>query len=188
MTHTMPRHAVAVQGQLAAPWPSYEAINEEAMRAAEAALGHNVEQLSIDCGLSRRELNKQRERAASDGEGGPAAIGRQLLYRAALLLSAVRARYGTERTLPAARLIAKACGVQIADTLPEVDQRDERVTDLRLVASAERAAGSALMEALDAAIDGIDQKEARAMAPTIDRAIERLSTLRTLAERRASGE
>lgn len=173
-----PRHPA--KGQLELPWPSYEALNEAALRAADVALGHDVEQLSLDCGLSRRELNKQRERRPEENEGGPAALGRQTLYRAALLLAAVRSRFGAERVRPAARLIARACGVELADEIAPAESR--RKAELAIIADATAEACQAAALASEAAADGIDPREAERLLPQVAEVLERWSTLRAFLE------
>lgn len=174
MPHKMQQLRLSVEGQSAPTWPSYEAMNEEALRAADVALGRDVEQLAIDCGLSRRELNKQRERTPDDDQGGPASLGRQSLYRAALFLDTVRQRFGAERCKPAARLVAKACGVQIAEPVAaSAALAGDPLTLLRQAISSEAELAQAAQLLGQALADGrLDPREARELLPEFDEAIE----------------
>lgn len=174
MTHRMQQLALPVEGQHEPAWPSYEAMNEEALRAADVALGRDVEQIALDCGLSRRELNKQRERTPDDDQGGPASLGRQCLYRLALYLDTVRRRYGAERCKPAARLVAKACGVEVADRVAGRSGANSPSGIFRISIEANRELGDYLQKLEQFAANGLDRTERERLVVELDEVLERV--------------
>lgn len=186
MPHKMRQLELPVQDQFDPGWPTYEALNEEALRAADIALGRDVEQLALDCGLSRRELNKQRERTPDDDQGGPASLGHQALYRAALYLDSVRRRFGADRCRPAARLVARACGASVADEIPAWEFTDESPLGLlRLGIEANRELADYLEKLDDRIADGrLDVADARALLPELDQVLERAMGAKVALQRR----
>lgn len=155
-------------------------LNRRARFAAEVALGHDVEWIAADCGLSARELGKQREIRPLDNEGGPAGAGRQWAYRLCLLVDSVRRRYGTERTAPLARLVAEAAGHALAAPLPAAAEDGNRDDALRVLGRAMSAFGQAAESFAAAAENGVDAREAAGLIPDVDRALERMHSVRAL--------
>lgn len=186
MPHRMKQLELPVEGQVDPGWPTYEAMNEEALRAADIALGRDVEQLALDCGLSRRELNKQRERTPDDDQGGPASLGHQALYRAALYLDSVRRRFGADRCRPAARLIARACGAAVADEIRAKEIEDDTPrTILRLGIEANRELADYLAQLDTRIADGdLSPRDARALLPELDEVLERAMGAKVALQRR----
>lgn len=169
-----------VEGQHASAWPRPEALFEDALAAANAALGRDVEQLAVDCGLSRRELNKQRERGDVDPDlGGPAALGHQWLYRAALWLDAVRRRYGADRVRDAARLVARACGVDLAEPVAGKTGSNSNSGIFRVSLEANRELGDYL-DKLDLALanNDLDPVEIKGLIKELDDVGERTNGAR----------
>lgn len=175
-----------VEGEVGARWPTPQELNLDAILAAHVALGHDVAALAADCGLSQRELNKQREHQELDDEGGPAALGHQWAYRLGVLFVSVRRRFGSERLAPLVRLLVHAAGFDVAR--PVASARTAAAEgQLAAVAAVMRETAEAVAKATRAIESGggIDGREARELLPEIDDARETLATLRALVEARA---
>lgn len=166
---SLPASGLPVEDQDAAPWSDPEVLETAVVRALDELLGHDVDRLAGVSGISRRELNKQRER------------GRKIwLARLCQLGRAAFDRFGAERTEPAARLFAQACGHDLARAVPATAADGNREGALQLLACAMREFGQASSRFAAAAADGIDAREAEALIPEVDQAAAALAAVRQL--------
>lgn len=169
----MPRSLTArdtrVEDQPLPAWSDPEQVETASIRAIDELLGHDVDRIAGVVGLSRRELNKQRERRPD----------RKLwLVRLCEMGRAVAERFGTERTAPAARLFARACGHDLATGAPAASADGCHDDVLHLLAGAMREFGEVATGLSEAALDGVDRQEALALIPEVDQAVERLQAIR----------
>lgn len=172
-TPTIPPIDSARQDQETFPWSNPEALQDACIRALDALLGHDVERLAAVSGISRRELNKQRERRADR-------LGTQWLHRLCAIGRATVERFGSERAAPAARLFARACGLEISSAVPEAAAAGSAGSELAVLARAMKEFSEAASGVADAAVDGIDRREAAALLPEVDEALQEMQAVRRL--------
>ena len=111
MPRILLRQAHVVEDQSPAYWSDPEGVQDACIAALDVLLGRDVERIAAVSGISRRELNKQRERRQD-------LLGKQWLHRLVQLGRLTVTRFGAERTAPAARLFARACGHELAASVP----------------------------------------------------------------------
>lgn len=171
MPRTIPPPAAPVEDQLKLLWSDPERCSDACLRALDEMLGHDVERLANATGISRRELNKQRERRDDK-------FGRHWLHRLVTLAHRTAASFGAERTRAAAQLFARACGHELASVVPEAAAGHQKETDLALLARSMREFSEASLGYATAAENGIDPSEARALLPEVDQALAQLQAMR----------
>ncbi|MEO8277415.1 MAG: hypothetical protein ABI639_14470 [Thermoanaerobaculia bacterium] len=168
MTNIIAPPAVTVEDLNERFWSNDAAIEDAAVAALNELLGADVVELAGDIGISRRELNKQRER------------GRKLwLARISQLARRVAVRFGPERTAAAARLFARASGHELAVAISPGAQRGESTSAIALLTRAMREVNDAAAKYADRAIDGIDRQDACALLPEFDQALDYLQGIRS---------
>lgn len=160
-------------------WSDPEALQDACIASLDSMLGHDVERLAAVSGISRRELNKQRERRADK-------LGKQWLHRLCALGRATAIRFGAERTAPAARLFARACGHELASAVPAAAVAGETESELAVLARAMKEFSEAAAGVAGAAVDGIDRREALALLPEVDEALQELQSVRRLLVERST--
>lgn len=166
-----------VEDQLARDWSDPEAIQDACIAVMNTCLGHDVERLAAVSGISRRELNKQRERRADR-------LGKQWMHRLALILRATTMKFGRERTAPAVRLLAHAAGHELAASLPVPVDGGQADLDSSLLATTMREVLDAAAKFAAAAVDGVDRQDAAQLLPEFDEALDHLHAMRDrIAER-----
>lgn len=169
--------APLVEDQLANDWSDPEEIQDACIAVMDTCLGHDVERLAAVSGISRRELNKQRERRADR-------LGKQWMHRLALILRATSMKFGRERTAPAVRLLAHAAGHELAASVPHAAERGQADLDTSLLATTMREVLDAAAKFAAAAVDGVDRQEAAQLLPEFDEALDQLHAMRDrIAER-----
>lgn len=158
-----------VEDQPLPEWSDPEQVETASIRAIDELLGHDVDRIAAVLGVSRRELNKQRERRPD----------RKLwLFRLCEIAHAVVERFGPDRAAPAARLFARACGHDLATGAPPASTGGCHDDVLHLLAGAMREFGEVATGLSEAALDGVDRREAEQLIPEVDQAIERLQAIR----------
>lgn len=169
----MPRSLTArtpnVEDQQPLPWSDPEAIETACIHAIDELLGHDVDRIAGVLGVSRRELNKQRERRPDR---------RTWLHRLCEIARAVTERFGPERTAAAARIFSRACGHDLAHGTPAASSHGCHDDVLQLLAGAMREFGEVASGLSAAALDGVDRQEATQLIPEVDEAVERLQAIR----------
>lgn len=180
MPRTLPPPAAPVEDQLKLLWSDPERCSDACLRALDEMLGHDVERLANATGISRRELNKQRERRDDK-------FGRHWLHRLVTLAHRTAATFGADRTRAAAHLFARACGHELASAVPEAAAGHQKETDLALLARAMREFAEASQGFAAAAENGIDPNEARALLPEVDQALTRLQAMRNRLQSEVDG-
>lgn len=180
MPRTLPPPAAPVEDQLKLLWSDPERCSDACLRALDEMLGHDVERLANATGISRRELNKQRERRDDK-------FGRHWLHRLVTVAHRTAATFGADRTRAAAHLFARACGHELASVVPEAAAGREKETDLALLARAMREFAEASQGFAAAAENGIDPNEARALLPEVDQALTRLQAMRNRLQSEVDG-
>lgn len=171
MTNTLKPAAAPVEDQLRLLWSDPERLSDACIRALDEILGHDVDRLANATGISRRELNKQRERREDK-------FGRHWLHRLVTLTHRAAQSFGAERTRAAAHLFARACGHELASAVPEAATGREKETDLALLARSMREFSEASAAYAAAAENGITPAEARALLPEVDQALAELQAVR----------
>jgi hypothetical protein len=181
MTEILKRPAQAVEDQHELLWSDPEKLQDESIAAFDSLLGHDVDRLAALTGISRRQLNKQRERR-------PDLLSKQWLHRLAELFHLTAMKFGPERTAPALRLLNRAGGHGLAGAVPAAAARGERDAAIAVISRAVREACDAASKFADRAQDGLDRADARALLPDVDEALEEMQTARALLERLANPE
>lgn len=171
MPNTLKPTPAPVEDQLRLLWSDPERISDACIRALDEMLGHDVERLANATGISRRELNKQRERREDK-------FGRHWLHRLVTLSHRAAQHFGADRTRAAAHLFARACGHELASSVPQAAAGHEKETDLALLARTMREFSEASAAYAAAAENGITPAEARALLPEIDQALDQLQAVR----------
>ncbi len=172
MTRTLPPTAAPVEDQLKLLWSDPERCSDACIRAMDELLGHDVERLAKATGISRRELNKQRERRDDK-------LGKHWLHRLVTLTHRAAQSFGADRTRAAAHLFARACGHELASRVPEAATGQQKESDLALLARTMREFSEASAAYAAAAEHGITPAEARALLPEIDQALDQLQAVRS---------
>lgn len=172
MPRTMPPPTPPVEDQLRLLWSDPERLSDACIRALDEMLGHDVERLANATGISRRELNKQRERRDDK-------FGRHWLHRLVTIAHRSAATFGADRTRSAAHLFARACGHELASSVPTAAAGHEKESDLALLARSIREMSEAAAKyAAAAAENGISPEEARALLPAVDQALAEWQAVR----------
>lgn len=171
MTPTMHPPPSPVEDQLRLLWSDPERLSDACIRALDEMLGHDVERLANATGISRRELNKQRERREDK-------FGRHWLHRLVTLSHRAAVSFGADRTRAAANLFARACGHEIASAVPQAAAGHEKESDIALLARTMREFGEASAQYAAAAENGISPAEARDLLPEVDQALGQLQAIR----------
>ena len=171
MPRTLPPTAAPVEDQLKLLWSDPERCSDACIRALDEMLGHDVERLANATGISRRELNKQRERREDK-------FGRHWLHRLVTLSHRAAQSFGADRTRAAAHLFARACGHELASSVPEAAAGHEKESDIALLARTMREFSEASAQYAAAAENGISPEEARALLPEVDQALDQLQAIR----------
>lgn len=180
MPRTLPPTAAPVEDQLKLLWSDPERCSDACIRALDEMLGHDVERLANATGISRRELNKQRERREDK-------FGRHWLHRLVTLSHRAAQSFGADRTRAAAHLFARACGHELASSVPEAAAGQQKETDLALLARTMREFSEASVGYATAAENGIDPSEARALLPEVDQALAQLQAMRNRLQSEVDG-
>ena len=88
------------------------------------------------------------------------------------------ASFGADRTRAAAHLFARACGHELASSVPEAAAGHEKESDIALLARTMREFSEASAQYAAAAENGISPEEARALLPEVDQALDQLQAIR----------
>jgi len=171
MPRTMTPPPAPVEDQLKLLWSDPERLSDACIRALDEMLGHDVERLANATGISRRELNKQRERREDK-------FGRHWLHRLVTLAHRAAATFGADRTRAAAHLFARACGHELASAVPQPAAGHEKESDIALLARTMREFSEASAQYAAAAENGISPAEARDLLPEVDQALEQMQAIR----------
>lgn len=171
MPRTLPPTEAPVEDQLKLLWSDPERCSDACLRALDEMLGHDVERLANATGISRRELNKQRERRDDK-------FGRHWLHRLVTVAHRTAATFGADRTRAAAQLFARACGHELASVVPEAAAGHQKESDLALLARSMREFSEASVGYATAAENGISPEEARALLPEVDQALDQMQAIR----------
>lgn len=171
MPPTLPPTAAPVEDQLKLLWSDPERCSDACIRAMDEILGHDVERLANATGISRRELNKQRERRDDKA-------GKHWLHRLITLTHRAAQSFGADRTRAAAHLFARACGHELASSVPEAAAGHEKESDIALLARTMREFSEASAQYAAAAENGISPEEARALLPEVDQALDQMQAIR----------
>lgn len=156
-----------VEDQQERLWSDPEAVQDACIALMDTCLGHDVDRLAAVSGISRRELNKQRERRADR-------LGKQWLHRIAILLRSTSMKFGPARTAPAVRFLAHAAGHELANAVPAAAAAGEREAALALISRSVREVCDAAAKFAARAEDGIDQADALALLPEVEEGMAEL--------------
>lgn len=143
----------------------------------DALLGHDAELLGRFAGMSRRNLNQQRESEHA---------AENWLRRLAKLVAAVRESGAhPERYLPVVRLVAESAAVDLAERIP-VLSLDALACATTTSANTLREASETVSLVLRSFDDGhVSPAEAADIEREANQAIEQLNALKTLARERS---
>lgn len=130
--------------------------------------GEIVHRCAIACGLIRLLERERRDDK----------LGKHWLYRLVTITHRAAQSFGPERTRAAAHLFARACGHELASSVPEAATGHEKESDLAILARSMREFSEASAAYAAAAENGITPAEARALLPEVDQALNELQAVR----------
>jgi hypothetical protein len=177
MTEILKPGVGAVEDQEARFWSDPEAIQDAGIDAMEDLLGRDVDYLAAATGVSRRQLNKQRERRFD-------LLRTQLLPRLATIFHAAATKFGAARTARALHLLTRAGGHELASAVPPAASAGSKESALALISRAMREVCDAASKFSARAEDGLDHQDAFALLPEVDEGLQELQSVRNLLLRR----